>query len=215
MRAAMPLVRRRSAAETVLRAFGAAVLMAGKVAALGFSVEPVLHPTARKYRGKAMRIRAIGYFGMLLAVPMGWLASGRRVSYPIGADLALTVPLLLDSGGNALGIYDSDNIDDLVHFANTAILSTAFGVAISPHVDSRWKAGAAVVAFGVTGELGWELMEYTADAVGFKGLALSRADTLGDIGEAVLGAIVAGAVTTIRWRPRYAQGGPGSAAPGV
>jgi hypothetical protein len=198
--AVMPLVRRRSATETVLRAIGAAVLMAGKATALAFSIEPVLHPKARKFHGKAMRIRALGYFGMLLAVPVGWLASGRRVSYPIGADLALTVPLLLDSGGNALGIYDSDNIDDLVHFTNTAILSTAFGVAISPHVDSRWKAGAATTAFGVTGELAWELMEYTADAIGFDGLNLSRADTLGDIGEAVLGAILAGAITTIRWK---------------
>jgi hypothetical protein len=196
-----PELRRRGGSRSIVRPLGAALLMAGKAAALGFSVEPVLHPKAPQFHGKAMRIRAVGYFGMLLAVPIGWLASGRRLRYPIGADLALTVPLLLDSGGNALGIYDSDRIDDLVHLSNTAILSTAFGVAISPRVDSRWKAGAAATAFGVTGELGWELLEYAADAAGFNGLDLSRADTLGDIGEATLGAILAGVITAYRWKP--------------
>jgi hypothetical protein len=184
------------------------VLAAAKVVGFAFSIEPVFHPHARKYKGKAMRIRAVGYFGMLFAVPVRWLVRGRREPYPVLRDLALSVPLLLDSGGNSLGIYDDARIDDVVHFTNTAILSTAFGAAISPHVGSRWAAGALATTFGVTGELCWEVLEYTADRVGFRGLSLSRADTTADIAEGVLGAIVAGAITAHRWRRQPESGSP-------
>lgn len=197
------------------RAIAAVLLAVAKSLGFAFSIEPVLRPKQRKYKGKAMRIRAIGYFAMLLAVPVGWLVRRRRDSYPVLADLALSVPLLLDAGGNSLGIYDDASIDDLVHFTNTAILSSAFGAAISPHVDSRWKAGALTTAFGVTGELGWEAMEYTADRIGFKGLSLSREDTIADIAVAVLGSLVAGAITTIRWKPQAASTAGRSAAAGV
>lgn len=194
----------------------AAVLLAlAKALGFAFSMEPVLYPKQRKYKGKAMRIRAVGYFAMLLAVPVGWLARRPREPYPVLADLALSVPMLLDSGGNALGIYDDANVDDLVHLANTAILSTAFGAAISPHVDSRWKAAALTTAFGITGELGWEMMEYTADRIGFKGLSLSREDTLADIGEAVLGALAAGAITAVRWKSHAVPTAARGAAAGV
>lgn len=179
-----------------------AALAVGKATTLAFSIEPVLHPDRPEFKGKAMRIRALGYFAMWLAVPIGWLMRGRREPYPVVADLALTVPLLLDSGGNNLGIYDSAHVDDAVHFANTAILSTAFGAVVSPRVGSRWEAAALAVGFGATGETVWEVMEYGADKLGFQGMGLTYSDTLDDMAEGLAGALLAGVITWLRWKPQ-------------
>lgn len=187
--------------RTGLRAVGAAVLVMSKVATAAYTVEAVVHPHQAKYKGKGMRIRALGYSGGLGLVPAWWWLHGRQAGYPVAADLAVTVPLLIDAGGNSRGIYDAARLDDLVHGVNTAVLSSLFGAVISPHLGSRAVAVASTVAFGVVGELGWEVMEYAAERIGFQGLGLSHRDTTADIVVASLGAVVAGAVTWVRWQP--------------
>ena len=52
-----------------------------------------------------MRLRAIGYAGGMLAVPVAWRLMGRRDPYPRELDLAIIIALLVDAGGNAIGIY--------------------------------------------------------------------------------------------------------------
>jgi hypothetical protein len=172
-----------------------------KLLTAGFAAAGALQPGAPRYRGKAMRIRAVGYAAGLGLVPAVYAAHGRRGPYPAGADLAMSVPLLIDAGGNALGIYDSDRLDDVVHFFNAGVLSSLFGAVISTRVKSRQAATAATIAFGVIGELSWEGMEYLGQAIGFRGMNLSREDTLGDIGAAMVGTAVAALVTWTRWRP--------------
>ncbi len=188
------------------------VLAAAKLATLRYVAESVIHPHQPKYKGKAMRIRAVGYLGGLALVPAAWWTRGRRERYPVVADLAVTVPLLIDAAGNAHGIYDEARLDDVVHFFNSAVLASLFGALISPRVPSRSAAAGATAAFGVVGEVGFDAMEYVAEAIGFEGLGLSREDTLADIAAATIGAGIAGAITWVRWRPGEAVGrsGPGS-----
>jgi hypothetical protein len=184
-----------------LRAAGGACLAVAKLATTAFTAEAAMRPDDPKYKGKGMRIRAVGYLGGMALVPAWWILNGRRGRYPVAADLAVTVPLLIDAGGNALGIYDEARIDDLVHGVNAGVLSALFGALISTRVESREVAAGATLAFGVIGELAWEAMEYAADAIGFKGLGLSHEDTVADIALASLGAVVAAGVTWVRFQP--------------
>jgi len=175
--------------------------LAVKTATAACAVEGAVHPNQKRYRGKAMRIRAVGYFAGLGLVPAIWLTQSHQRPYPAGADLAVSVPLMIDAVGNTVGVYDDARLDDLVHGVNAAVLSSLFGAVISPHVRSRTTATLATLAFGVTGELLWEVMEYVGLALGFKGMMLSKDDTESDIAAAFIGTAVAGAITWIRWRP--------------
>src|SRR6188768_1868462 len=138
-----------SRAKRTLRACGWVALALGKAGTVAFTLEGVLWPDQRKYKGKAMRIRSLGYFGGLALVPAVWVAGGRGPRYPLVEDLAMTAPLLVDAAGNSLGIYDSARIDDVVHFMNAVALAGLFGAAISNHVDSRERAAAITVVFGL------------------------------------------------------------------
>ncbi len=199
-----------------LRTASGVILAAAKLATLRYVAESVIDPHQPKYKGKAMRIRAVGYIGGLALVPAAWRARDRRERYPVVADLAVTVPLLIDAAGNAHGIYDEARLDDLVHFFNTATLASLFGAVISPRVRSRITAAGATIAFGVVGEIAFDAMEYIAEAMGFEGLGLSREDTLADIAAASIGACIAGAITWARWQPHAdrpaGQPGPRSGA---
>ena len=54
----------------------------------------------------------------------------------------LTIPLLLDAGGDALDLYEEARIDDVVHVANTAIASGVVGALFAPQ-GRRTLAGGA------------------------------------------------------------------------
>jgi hypothetical protein len=150
-----------------------------------------------------MRIRALGYFGMLLAVPLWWSSRRPREPYPVATDLMITVPILLDAGGNSFGLYDRANIDDVVHFLNAAILMTAFGSAISDRADSRWEAAGITLGVGTAGSLGWEAMEYAGQILGFRGMELTARDTVIDFVESMAGSVLAAAITAARWQPHH------------
>jgi hypothetical protein len=190
-----------SRAQRTLRACGWAGLALAKAGTIAFTLEGVLWPDQPKYKGKAMRIRSLGYFGGLALVPAVWAAGGRDPRYPLVADLAMTTPLLIDAAGNSLGIYDSARIDDVVHFMNAVALAGLFGAAISNHVHSRERAAAATVVFGLVGEACFDLMEYGAERLGYTGLGLSVEDTVADTALAALGTTVAAVVTWARWKP--------------
>ncbi len=182
------------------------ILVPVKALTAACALAGALQPNAPRYRGKAMGIRAVGYAAALALVPAVHAARHSRGPYPAEADLAVSVPMLIDAAGNTLGVYDQDRLDDVVHAVNAGVLSSLFGAVISAHVRSRRAATAATIAFGVIGEVGWEGMEYLGQALGFRGLGLSEDDTLGDIGSALVGTAVAAAVTWTRWRP--ATGAP-------
>ena len=173
-------------------------LVAAKVVTIAFAVDAFMNPTDRRFKGKAMRVRAMGYIGTLFIVPIAWRLLPNRGRYPRGLDGAVTVPLLLDAAGNSLGIYEDAHVDDVVHIANAAIVSGVAGALMAPQVDERWQAALAAAGLGITGETLWEIMEYVAWRLGADGMNLSYSDTMDDIIESMIGAIIGGVFTLTR-----------------
>jgi hypothetical protein len=158
-----------------------------------------------------MRLRAIGYAGGMLLVPLAWRVRGRRDPYPRELDLAITLPLLADAGGNALGLYQRAHVDDLVHFADGALVSSVFGALATPRTRTPWEAaGAGVAAGGMFAGL-WEIGEWVGFKLGARGMNLSYDDTMIDLAETIGGSVLGGVVTLLRHptRLRRVPGGRG------
>jgi hypothetical protein len=175
--------------------------VAAKAAVVGFAIDAVANADSPRLRGKAIRTRAIGYVGALFVVPVLWSLLPNRGRYPRALDLAVTVPLLLDAGGNALGLYEEAHIDDVVHVANSAMVSGVAGALFAPRVDERWQAALIGAGVAVTAEAAWEVMEYGAMRLGADGMNLTYDDTMADLAEGFVGAGL-GALFTLTRVPR-------------
>jgi hypothetical protein len=176
-------------------------IVATKAATVACAIDAFVNAGSARLEGKAIRLRAFGYIGALFVVPLAWGLLPNRGRYPRALDLAVTIPLLLDAGGNALDLYQEAHIDDLVHLANSAIVSGVAGALFAPRVDERWQAALAGAGVAIAGESAWELMEYGAMRLGATGMDLTYVDTMADIGEGFLGAIL-GALFTLTRVPR-------------
>jgi hypothetical protein len=194
-------LQRREERSPLVESTLAAAIVAAKTATVAFAVDAFLHADAPRLRGKAIRTRAIGYAGALLIVPLVWRLLPNRDRYPRALDLAVTIPLLLDAGGNALDLYEEARIDDVVHVANTAIASGVAGALFAPRVDERWQAALIGAGVAIAGATAWELMEYGAMRLGADGMDLTYDDTMADLAEGFLGAAI-GAVFTLGRVPR-------------
>jgi hypothetical protein len=176
-------------------------IVATKAATVAFAIDAFVNADSPRLRGKAIRTRAIGYAGTLLVVPLVWCLLPDRGRYPRGLDLAVTIPLLLDAGGNALDLYEEAHIDDVVHVANSAIASGVAGALFAPRVDERWQAALIGAGVSITTATAWELMEYGAMRLGADGMDLTYDDTMADLAEGFLGAAM-GALFTLTRVPR-------------
>lgn len=173
-----------------------ALTMAAKAATVVCGIDALLNGDSARLRGKAIRLRAIGYVGGLFVVPVLWRLLPTRGRYPRELDLAVTVPLLLDAAGNALGMYERAHIDDVVHLTNSAIVAGVAGTLIAPHVDEPWQAAAAGAGVAIVAESGWEVAEYIAWRLGADGMHLTYDDTMEDMIEGIVGAVI-GAIFTL------------------
>ncbi|MFL5709316.1 MAG: hypothetical protein ACJ77Y_10065 [Chloroflexota bacterium] len=176
-------------------------ILVGKASTVAFAVDAFANADTPRLRGKAIRTRAIGYAGALLVVPILWWLLPDRDRYPRALDLAVTVPLLLDAGGNALDLYEEAHIDDLVHIANSGIVSGVAGSLFAPKVDERWQAALIGAGVSITAAAAWELAEYGAMRLGADGMDLTYDDTMADLAEGFLGAAL-GALFTLTRVPR-------------
>ena len=71
------------------------------------------------------------------------------------------LPFLIDVVGNALDLYDSiDWWDDLNHFVNWGILTTAFGLLLIRLPLGRLNIAGLMVGFGAVTAVLWEFAEY-------------------------------------------------------
>ena len=149
----MPTVIQRPGEERspLVESALAVAIVAAKAATVAFAVDAFVNADSPRLRGKAIRTRAIGYAGALLVVPVLWWLLPDRGRYPRALDLAVTVPLLLDAGGNALDLYEEAHIDDVVHVANSAIVSGVAGALFAPQVDERWQAALIGAGVSITG----------------------------------------------------------------
>ena len=175
------------------------VMIAGaKAATVACAIDAVINADSARLRGKAIRTRAIGYTGGLFIVPVVWRLLPDRGRYPRGLDLAVTLPLLIDAGGNALGLYEEAHLDDVVHFLNAAIVSGVAGALFATKTDEPWQAALAGTGTAIAGETGWEIAEWLAMKAGANGMNLTYDDTMADLAESTLGAMVGGLITWLR-----------------
>ncbi len=175
-----------------------AAIIAAKGATIACAVDGFLNADTPRFRGKGIRTRAIGYTGGLFLVPAIWRILPDRGRYPRGLDLAVTLPLLIDAGGNALGLYEKAHLDDVVHFLNAALVSGIAGSLFGTQVDRPWQAALAGTGTAIAGETAWEIAEYVAWKAGADGLDLTYEDTMADLAESALGAIAGGLITLLR-----------------
>lgn len=196
--------RRRGTATLLLqspsrldRALDLAIL-GTKAATIACAVDGFVNAESPRLRGKGIRTRAVGYTAGLFIVPLGWRLLRGRGRHPRGLDLAVTLPLLIDAGGNALGLYETAHLDDVVHFINSAIVSGVAGALFATRTDERFEAAVAGAGAAIAGETMWEIAEYLAMKAGADGMNLTYADTIADLAESTLGAIVGGVVTMLR-----------------
>jgi hypothetical protein len=169
-----------------------------KAAVIALAVDAFVNSRKPRFRGKAMKVRAIGYAGALLVVPIAWRARGRQEPYPRELDLLVALPILADAGGNAVGIYQNAHVDDAIHFANGALLAGVVGAIALPRTRTAWEAGAFAAAVGTAAGAAWEMLEWVASKFGATGMDLTYDDTMEDMIETSAGAILGGIVTLLR-----------------
>ncbi len=188
-----------------------AAITAVKATVVALAIDAFLNSDQPRYHGKGMRLRAIGYAGGMLAVPAAWRVLGRRDPYPRELDLAITIPLLIDAGGNAIGIYRRAHVDDLIHFADGALVASVVGALATPRVRTSWEAAAAGTLAGAAAAGLWEIGEWIGLKLGAKGMNLSYDDTMTDLIETMTGAALGGVITLLRHpsRLRRVPGGRG------
>lgn len=169
-----------------------------KAAVIALAVDAFANSTSKRFQGKAMKVRAVGYTAGLLVVPAAWRAFARDSRYPRELDMLVALPLLADAGGNAIGMYDRAHVDDAIHFANGALLAGTIGALVEPRMETAWEAAAFATAIGVTAATSWEVFEWLAMKLGARGMNLSYDDTIEDLIETSLGAMLGGLVTLLR-----------------
>jgi hypothetical protein len=172
------------------------VLVAAKVLLAALLVIGALFPDVGGFAGKGMAFRLPVFLAPALVVPVLWYRRGG--AYPVALDVALTVPFLLDTAANAVGLFDSvDVTDDVLHFVNWAVLVggvTATWAARVPVPNLRWLLFMAGTGFGALAIIGWEAVEYGVMKAGVGGLSLTYADTLGDLALSSLGGALGAAL---------------------
>jgi len=175
-----------------------AAITAAKGSVIALAVDAFLTSNSPRYHGKGMRLRAIGYTGGLLVAPVAWRVRGRKEPYPRALDLAITIPLLIDAGGNATGMYRRARMDDLVHFLDGAIVSSVVGALATPRTRTSWEAaGVGALAGGALAGI-WEIGEWIGLKLGAKGMDLTYDDTIVDLIETMSGGLLGAAVTLLR-----------------
>ena len=173
-------------------------IVAAKAATIACAIDGFVNADTPRLRGKAIRTRAFGYTAALFVVPAIWRGLPDRGRYPRGLDLAVTIPLLIDAAGNATGLYEEAHLDDIVHFVNAGIVSAVAGSLFAMRTDEPWQAAMAGTGTAIAGETFWEIAEYVAMKLGADGMNLTYEDTMADLAESALGAIVGGVVTWLR-----------------
>ena len=177
-------------------------LIAAKAVLALLLVTGALFPDLGGFAGKGMAFRLPIFLAPALVVPALVLFGRRRAAYPVALDVALTLPFLLDTAANAVGLYDHvDATDDVLHALNWALLvggitahmaASAIGAGATRRLV--WLAGFGLGAVLI---IGWEVAEYGVMQIGVAGLNLTYGDTLGDLVLSTAGGGV-GAVLALR-----------------
>jgi hypothetical protein len=179
-------------------------LVAAKLALAALLATGAFFPEVGGFAGKGTAYRLPMFLLPALVIPVVRLVKrGPPSPYPVALDAGLTLPFLLDTAGNAFGLYDSvDVTDDILHFVNWALLFGGVTTALPRAVLPKWIVWAAGSGFGAMGSIGWEVSEYAVMQTGVAGLHLTYGDTLGDLVLSTLGGCFGALVAVRGRRPR-------------
>lgn len=167
-----------------------------KVVLVGLLALAVVFDEWARFADKAMGMRAVLYPAAVMVLPVWWFLRRRTKEFPWDVDALITLPFVVDVGGNAADLYDRVGwFDDACHFGNWAILGTACAVALRrwttlPGWASAWCAAGA----GAIAAIVWEFFEYGAFVLNTPESVSIYRDTLGDLMLGMLGALTAGVV---------------------
>ena len=176
-----------------------ALTLGVKAALVGLLLLAVLVPDLPQFEGKAMGGRALTYPIATLIVPVAWWLvrsrRGRSVSYPYALDVLLVLPFLIDTGGNALDLYDSISWwDDANHFVNWGLLTASFGELLLRLPVGRLEVAGLAIGFGAVTAALWEFAEYFTFIRGGPEERTAYTDTLGDLALGISGSALAALV---------------------
>jgi hypothetical protein len=180
-------------------------MVAAKVLLAALLVCGALFPDVGGFAGKGMAARLPLFLAPALVVPIRWIR--RRGTYSLGLDVALTVPFLLDTAANAVGLYDHfDPTDDVLHAVNWFVLVAGITVTLrladSATGTPGWMVWTAGAGIGAAAIILWEAAEYAVMRAGVGGLSLTYGDTIGDLLLSMSGG-AAGAWTALVLAPRH------------
>jgi hypothetical protein len=171
-----------------------AVDVAIKVATVALLMWAVLNPDLPQFTGKAFTGRAIAYPIALLVLPVAWWLLGRPrgMAFPVGADILLGLPFLIDVVGNALNFYDAiEWWDDANHLVNWFLHTAAIGLLLRLGSWGAATRAALAIGWAATTAILWELAEYVAFVPNSPEAVTAYADTLGDLALGLIGGTVA------------------------
>lgn len=176
--------------------------VAAKVVLAALLVFSLAHADWDRFADKAMTARAILYPLLVGLVPIGWWLvrrAARRAHraaprYPGLVALLVTVPFLVDIGGNALDLYDRVGwFDDGCHLVNWAVLSASVGLALTGRrAVPAWCVTGLCIGFGATTAVLWEIGEYGAFVLNTPERLTLYRDTIGDLTLGLAGSVLAG-----------------------
>lgn len=170
--------------------------LAVKVVTVALLLWAVANPDLPQFHGKAFTARAILYPIALIAMPLIWRLTGRRIPFPVVADILIGLPFLIDVLGNALNLYDSiDRWDDLNHLVNWGLHTGAIGLLLR-HGPWGWRTRVALAfCWAVSSAVLWEFGEYVTFVPNSPEAATAYRDTLGDLALGMLGGLIAAVIT--------------------
>ena len=183
-----------------------AVDIAIKVATVVLLAWAVLNPDLPQFTSKAFTGRAIAYPIALLVLPVAWWLVGRPrgMAFPVGADILLGLPFLIDVVGNAANFYDTiEWWDDANHLVNWFLHTAAIGLLLRLGSWGKGTRAALAVGWAATTAILWELAEYVAFVPNSPEAATAYADTLGDLALGLIGGAVAAVVVSRLPPDRY------------
>ena len=162
----------------------------------------VLLPDLPQLSGKGMGVRAATYPIAILIVPLIWRLRGKSKPYPHLVDILVVMPFFVDVAGNFVNLYNTIRwFDDIAHFANWALLTGAFGLALARTPVGRLSRITLTIGFGAITIILWEIAESILSFFGTSKLGLSYSDTIGDLTLSLAGSVL-GALLTYRVKER-------------